>query len=81
MKEIEVNRKKYERIRKMDHNTLRQYINGVYQNGYTDGCSESKRMTTDELKKVVMSIKGVGETKADSIVSAIVEAEKEKGSR
>ena len=76
MKKFEVNRKKYERIRKMDHNTLTEYINGVYQNGYKDGCNSNKKMTAEELKEVIMSVKGVGEAKAEAIVSAISAAEK-----
>lgn len=78
MRKVEVNRKLYEKIRKMDHNTLSQYIGGIYQQGYTDG---AKGLTNEELKRVLMSIKGIGEVKAESIVSAIVEAEKEKGGR
>lgn len=82
MRELEINRKKYEKIRKMDHNTLRQYVNGVFKQGYTEGSSQSKALTADEIKTAVLSIKGIGDAKADSIVSAIVEAEKEKkGSR
>lgn len=81
MRKIEVNRKLYEKVRKMDHNTLSQYIDGVYQQGYTDGATNAKGLTNEELKSVLMSIKGIGEVKAESIASTIVEAEKEKGGR
>lgn len=37
MKKYELNRKQYDRIRKMDHNDMKEYLNAVYENGYRSG--------------------------------------------
>ena len=37
MKKYELNRKQYDRIRKMDHNDMKEYLNAVYENGYRAG--------------------------------------------
>ena len=37
MKKYELNRKQYDRIRKMDHNDMKEYLNAVYENGYSAG--------------------------------------------
>lgn len=40
MKKYELNRKQYDRIRKMDHNDMKEYLNAVYENGYRAGEKE-----------------------------------------
>lgn len=72
-------RKAYKKIKGMDHNTMHQYINEVYTRGYTEGKASVHTMSDDELKEVILSVKGVGEAKTTSIVSAIREYEERKG--
>lgn len=72
-------RKAYDKIKKMDHNTMHQYINEVYTRGYTEGKASVHTMSEDELKEVILSVKGVGDSKATSIVSAIREYEERNG--
>ncbi|MCM1245774.1 MAG: hypothetical protein NC293_09050 [Roseburia sp.] len=72
-------RKAYDNIKKMDHNTMHQYINQIYTRGYTEGRASVCTMSDTELKEVILSVKGVGETKATSIVSAIREHKERKG--
>lgn len=71
-------RKVYDKIKKMDHNTMHQYIKEIYTRGYTEGRASVCTMSDDELKEVIMSVKGVGEAKITSIVSAIREYEERK---
>lgn len=33
-KAVEINRKEYDRIRKMDHNSMQEHIAGYYDRGY-----------------------------------------------
>lgn len=72
-------RKAYDKVKKMDHNTMHQYITEVYTRGYTEGKASVCTMSDDELKNVILSVKGVGEAKTASIVSAIREYEERKG--
>ena len=48
MKKYELNRKQYERIRKMDHNDMKEYLNAVYENGYRAG----ERATSEKAAEV-----------------------------
>lgn len=79
MESFKFPRKKYDKLKKMDHNTMHQYINEVYTRGYTEGKASVSTISDEELKEVILSVKGVGEAKTTSIVSAIREYEERNG--
>lgn len=73
-----INRKEYERIRKMDHGQMSTYLEEIYQKGFETGVSSVPRLNEGEIRDVLYSIKGIGGVKADAIVSAIFKTEEER---
>ncbi len=77
MKEFTLNRKAYEKVRKMDHYTMAEFFKDAFMRGYAEGKKTS--LQKDELRAAIMDVKGVGEKKAEDIVQAIEQAKKRKG--
>lgn len=75
MKQGMVNRKQYEKIRKMDHNQMNVYIQEVYNNGFCDGQKEQvkEKLIPDltGLEERLQDIRGVGGAKAVVIADAV----------
>lgn len=89
---FEINRNKYNDIKRMDHREMNEYINGVrqteYERGFKEGLEEGEkraqsRITTsaemnfDNLEKNLQQISGVGKVRAGNIIE-IVRKELEK---
>lgn len=70
-KDIVINRKEYQNIRKMDHNQMNLYLQEIYKNGYTDGVKSVPGIDIAEIKKVLLSIKGLGEKRVADILAAL----------
>lgn len=70
-KDIVVNRKEYQNIRKMDHNQMNLYLQEIYKNGYTDGVKSVPGIDIAEIKKVLLGIKGLGEKRVEAILVAL----------
>lgn len=70
-KDIVINRKEYQNIRKMDHNQMNAYLQEIYRNGYTDGVNSVPGIDIAEIKKVLLSIKGLGEKRVADILEAL----------
>ena len=68
-KVFELNRKDYNRIRKMDHNQMSDWAVSVYRSGFEDGKeSESgNALTIEQVRKVLLGMKGFGEKRADAV--------------
>lgn len=77
LKEIILNRKKYQEIRKMDHNDLQEYIRGVYRSGYEDASREESEKkeapALDGLEEILKGIRGIGGAKARTICETVRE--------
>ena len=73
-----ISRKEYEKIKRMDHGTMTKYINQMYMNGYDNGKKEADGLNETEIKEAVLNVKGIGEKKANDIMNAIINANKEK---
>lgn len=70
-KDIVINRKEYQNIRKMDHNQMNLYLQEIYKNGYTDGVKSVPGIDIAEIKKALLSVKGLGEKRVDAILEAL----------
>ena len=74
-----INRKEYDRIRKMDHSQMSNFVASVYQRGYVAGKKAAEGLTEAEIRKAILGVKGIGEKKSEDIMQVIIAADKEKG--
>mgnify|MGYP000883883734 CR=1 FL=1 len=70
-KDIVINRKQYQNIKKMDHNQMNLYIQSIYKSGFEDGKAAVPGIDIKSIGIVLKSIKGVGEKRAADIVKAL----------
>ncbi len=70
-KKIELNRKEYLKIKKMDHNQMVSWAKKMYKSGFEDGQTSVPRLDIGLIKKTLLSVKGIGEKKAGDIIVAI----------
>ena len=77
MKQGMLNRKQYDKIRKMDHGQMQDYFGGVYALGYEAGVkAASEKREVPELvglEDELLSIRGIGSAKARLICEKIRE--------
>lgn len=73
-----LNRKQYDRIRKMDHCQMTLWAESVYKSGYSDGKEAASGLTAPEIREVLLQVKGIGEKKVDVITTALEEAMEQK---
>lgn len=77
MKQRTLNRKQYEKIRKMDHSQMQDYFKGVFLSGYEAGvkASSEKREVPEliGLEDDLLSIRGIGSAKARFICDIVKE--------
>ena len=79
MAKKELTRKEYEKVKRMDHHSMKCYLNSIYQTGYADG--NGKAPSVDQLRDGVGKIKGIGEKKLQAIVDTVIEIWEQEGSR
>lgn len=70
-KDIVINRKEYQGIKKKDHNQMNLYIQSIYKSGYTDGVKSVPGIDITEIKKVLLNIKGLGAKRVADILEAL----------
>nr|DAQ25875.1 MAG TPA: putative DNA-3-methyladenine glycosylase 2 [Caudoviricetes sp.] len=70
-KDTVINRKQYQNIKKMDHNQMNLYLQEIYKNGYTDGVKSVPGIDIAEIKKTLLSVKGLGEKRVECIIAAL----------
>ena len=70
-KDIVINRKEYQAIKKKDHNQMNVYLQEIYKSGYTEGVKSVPGIDIAEIKKVLLSVKGLGEKRVEAILSAL----------
>ena len=76
-KDIVVNRKEYERIKRYDHTQMNNYIRSIYKDGFDSGIEEAKNRNEKkdlnmELIKVELSnIKGIGPAKMAQVIKVL----------
>lgn len=76
MKQRELNRKQYDRIRKMDHQQMKEYFQGVYQAGFEAGAHDAREREPlpdlDGLEEDLQKIRGIGGAKSRAIQEAVM---------
>lgn len=70
-KDIVINRKQYQNIKKMDHNQMNLYIQSIYKSGYAEGVKSVPGIDIAEIKKALLSVKGLGEKRVEAILEAL----------
>lgn len=75
---MDLNRRTYKSIKKMDHAEMSGYLNLVYDKGYEAGKKSAEGLSETEVMETILQIKGIGEKKANAIVAALTAAQKEK---
>lgn len=70
-KDIVINRKQYQNIKKMDHNQMNLYIQSIYKSGYAEGVKSVPGIDIAEIKKALLSVKGLGEKRVECIIAAL----------
>ena len=57
-----INRKQYEKIRKMDHQQMSAYFNDVYNEGFVEGIARAENIVfiPDEAERMLRQINGFG---------------------
>lgn len=77
-KTVEINRNKYNQIRKMDHSTMEDCIGGYYEQGfaagYKMGQAAAGSFNTGLALAAISQIKGIGPVKLEQIHLAMVAA-------
>lgn len=73
-KRVELNRKQYQQIRKMDHNQMEQYMNSVYEQGMDAGQQQAPSFNTALALARIGEIKGIGDIKLNQIHMALINA-------
>lgn len=71
-----INRKQYELVKKMDRQQFKRFCENLYNQGKEAVKRES--LTTEEIRSVLLTVKGIGEKRADEIVRKLEEKVKEK---
>lgn len=70
-KKFELNRKEYLKIKKMDHNQMVSWAKKMYESGFEDGQASVPRLDISLVKKILLTVKGIGEKKAADVIAAI----------
>lgn len=74
MKTFNLNRKVYKDLKKKDHQQMNDFIATVYKQGFDDGL-KSASINYEVLKEVLLSVKGIGLVKADTVINKLKEME------
>ena len=70
-KDIVINRKEYQAIKKKDHNQMNAYLQEIYKNGYTDGVKSVPGIDISKISEILLGIKGLGEKRVADILEAL----------
>ena len=74
MKTYNLNRKVYKELKKKDHQQMNDFIATVYKQGFDEGL-KSASINYEALKEVLLSVKGIGLVKADTVINKLKEME------
>ena len=74
-KDVVINRKEYQAIKKKDHNQMNLYLQNIcksaYMDGFKDGTESVPGIDIAEIKETLLSVKGLGEKRVEAILEAL----------
>lgn len=70
-KNVTINRKEYERIKKYDLTQMDTFIQSVYKSGYEDGKKSVPGIDISKISDILLTIKGLGEKRVEAILLAL----------
>jgi hypothetical protein len=70
-KDIVINRKRYQSIKKMDHNQMNLYLQEIYKSGYAEGVKSVPGIDISKIGEILLGIKGLGAKRVDCIIAAL----------
>lgn len=73
-----LNRKQYQNIRKMDHCQMTLWAEALYKNAFRDGRESAEGLTSEEIREVLLNVKGIGEKRVEIITAALNKAMEQK---
>lgn len=78
VKQYTLNRKTYKDVKRMDHQQMDAFCKNLYKAGHADGMKDAEGLTEDEVREVILGVKGIGPKKAEGIVNALTAAQRER---
>ena len=70
-KNVTINRKEYERIKKYDRTQMDTFIQSVYKSGFEDGKSSLPGIDISKISDTLLTVKGLGEKRVEAILEAL----------
>lgn len=74
-KDIVVNRKEYQNVKKMDHNQMNLYIQSIYKSAYMDGFKAGTEsvpgIDISKIGGILLGIKGLGAKRVECIIATL----------
>lgn len=64
-----LNRKQYDRIRKMDHCQMTLWAESIYKSGFNDGMEAANEgaLSIEQVRDALLSLKGFGEKRVTAV--------------
>lgn len=71
-----LNRKDYERIRRMDYCQMTLWVESVYKSGFKDGKAAASKgaLTIDQVREILIGVNGFGEKRVSAVCSELEKA-------
>ena len=66
-----LSQKEHDKIKHLNYHKMDLYIKSIYLSGYEDGLSDSDGLTIDDVKEVLLKVKGIGEKRVEDILNAL----------
>ena len=71
-----LNRKDYERIRRMDYCQMTLWVESVYKSGFKDGKAAASKgaLTIGQVREILIGVNGFGEKRVSAVCSELEKA-------
>nr|DAF27357.1 MAG TPA: hypothetical protein [Caudoviricetes sp.] len=74
-KDIVINRKEYQNIKKKDHNQMNIYLQSIYKTAYMDGFKAGTEsvpgIDISKIGGILLGVKGLGAKRVECIIAAL----------
>lgn len=78
MKQYTLNRKTYKDVKKMDHQQMNRFCQNLYKAGHAEGMKAAKGLNENEIREIILGVKGIGPKKAEDIINILTSTQKER---